>query len=272
MNLRQFPRPKTRFRPIVERLEERCVPAVTPKTLGTTLTLTGDNGNNTILVNDNGANSGSNITGSLDGVAFTSPSFVDKIVINTKGGKDNVTYKLNGGLLNGFRSLNVSLGADDDKFAGNFAGSLDNVSIFTGNVQGNAGNDKINYNAAGISVGSGSLLNLNADGGQGQDTIGLNFSGSLVDALNFQLNGGANQDKITANVNVLANSGGSIGGNSPAAVNGNAGDDQLDFRIHLGANSSTSVFARLDGGTGPDTCFHTANVVASSCKVDNLVP
>jgi hypothetical protein len=270
MNLHQSACPKTRFRPGVETLEDRCVPAVTPKILGNSLILTGDKGDNTIVLNDTGVNNSLNITGTLDGIAFTSSSFVNNIVINTKGGKDKATYNLTGPLITDSRSLDVSLGAGDDQFTANLNGDVDRDAFFLSNVRGEAGNDKITYNAVGILAGQGSQLNLNADGGAGHDTIQLNFSSNLTGNLNFLLIGGADHDKITAAVNVQAGNGGAIGSSTPALMNGNAGDDQLDYRIHLD-NSVTSVFARLDGGAGKNSCSHTANVISKNCKVDNIV-
>src|ERR1043166_4643199 len=90
---------RPRFRPQLETLEDRCCPSVNVSVLfGNTLVVNGDSADNTVTITDAGNGNISALISGATGTATGSGSAIKNVIINTRGGSDNVTYNLNGPL------------------------------------------------------------------------------------------------------------------------------------------------------------------------------
>lgn len=274
-------RVRNRYRPRIEALEDRSVPAVTHSVIGTTLTLRGDAGRNVIVINDNGANQGANLTVTADGAPIVVPTFINTIDINTFNGNDQVTYNLTGSLIGGFRNLNCILGRGDDQMFVNFNNNslLRNLfgpgSTFNVSTQGSDGNDTIRYNLAGTSVSQFSTLNLAANGQLGNDRIFVTQTGLVSGAVSADVRGGGGNDRFDLFFQAFQGSTGSYG---LMELRGDGGGDNIRFRILTPANFG-NVDARIDGGPGAvfgllsarNTCERTSNIITRRCNPDRIV-
>src|SRR5262249_49136399 len=130
---RPAPRPNS-FLPSLEALEERQVPTVTASFsvqsgVGTVLTLTGaDAAENVSLFNDGAGHiNATGVVGVLP--PGQSPTqAVDKIVVDLKGGNDNLTYHQGSPTspvtMTRSLTLDIDLGADSDRFQADLFGAI----------------------------------------------------------------------------------------------------------------------------------------------------
>jgi hypothetical protein len=312
-----------RFRPGFERLEDRSLPAVTFTVNGPLLTITGNNADDVITLNDDGAG---NLTLSATGVAGTQTvNGINQININTKKGNDFVTYNLNGTLTHPL-SISADLKEGRDNFiykGGNFdvaaalnlslnggAGDKDNLSLqvgkikanqsVTATVNGNAGNGDISFMTILGGLERGASCRASFDGGVGKnDQVSFSLGGDLDrdsllsvsstsasaasvsyrgalktgSKLLLDCSGGGEQDRLTADVTINADStGGSVGDTgATAALRGKGDKDTLTFKVRDNSSGRVGVFALADGGLGKDKCTRTGNVTPSSCETDFVV-
>jgi hypothetical protein len=225
------------FRPILEQLETRLVPAMTLQQLDLDgdgsqddIRIRGDGGNNTVQIfdtADNGfvlamdANGDGDFDdaplGDLPGVLF---GISDKSVvfdINLGGGADKVIYSVNNNDRDGCaRTLLVRLGTGDDEFRAN-AGTqnLVGLSAFHFDVNGGGGADAVDFAFKGVT--NSSLVIKEALGG-GNDTSAVTFAGNIDfgasvkiladlgpgdNLLDLALQGVGFNDVATADINVL---------------------------------------------------------------------
>src|SRR3954468_1070066 len=108
-----------RFVPRLEALDDRSLPSVSYLLDGSTLTITGDAGANTIVISDAGTDSGIIVNG--DGDPFVATTPISAIVVQTLGGDDTVIYDLSGRLTT-TRLVSVDLGRGADTFTVNLNG------------------------------------------------------------------------------------------------------------------------------------------------------
>ena len=221
-----------RYAPHFESLEDRAVPStVSFNPTTATLTVTGTNKKDSIVITDDGTNNASAVvvTGN-GGTLFTSGptagvNQVHTINVNTAGGnKDSVVYKLtgnmtannrsvaatfgsgkndkfgadvNGNLINSFLLLQATGGSGGDTLSGSMNGSLNGSSFLGFLYKGGTGKDHINVNATN-SVGIGSLaqLTVQVDGGSQVDNVAVGYEGQMQGA--FFLNAAGMPGTITS--------------------------------------------------------------------------
>jgi hypothetical protein len=149
-------------------------------------------------------------------------------------------------------------------------------------VDGGSGRDTMSVGVFGNTAGI-SLLSLDLNGGSGVDTMAVSYQGKADGEVRINVRGGADNDTVSALVDVAANSEGRLGaGGQQATVEGNSGNDNLDFRVHNQTSPGFEVFAKIDGGSNSFFSFfpfgrgdvgrHTANVAATGLERDIRVP
>jgi hypothetical protein len=263
------PTPVRRFRPAVERLEERDVPAnVTQfQQIGNLLRITGTPRRDNLRFFDDGFG---NITvvcpPDRTPQLFTG---VNNITLFTLGGDDNVRYALPGtGLFSRMRFTAV-LGDGDDTFAGAFNGCelFQNMIM---DVRGGVGDDLLTVNALrGVDLNSGTLSvslfglapGAQTGGAGDRDTIVCNYAGRITENLTFIMDGGPNdsRDVVVCNARLRRGSFGRL----LARVRGGNGNDVLRLTVLGGGQNTGSdvdVDALIDGGGGIDAVVRTGNV------------
>lgn len=255
-------RPSSKVRLSVQALEGREVPACIVALAGTeTLNITGNNANDTIVVNDNGAGT---IWGTATGVAgvFTYTG-IKNINISTNGGLDRVTYNLTRDLQpDQQRVIDVNLGRGDDTFTANLFNSVANGvgsdllknSMLAINVAAGSGNDRLTLNAQhDVDIQSGASLKTSFDGNEGADLILGYYRGENDGSVAFDFDGGIGSDTVRGN---LREDAGSVGA-SAGTVLGGDGNDKLALWMFTMTPPTTAI---IDGGLGVDSAINTANV------------
>jgi hypothetical protein len=213
--------------PQLEALENRWCPSCTVKVTGDTLHVTGDNGNNTVSIVDNGA---LGVVVTCDLMTFPAALGIKHIDVKTKGGDDTVGYTRSaaGGTFTGKLDFHANLGDGNDTFTADLGGNgLAAGADVHFDVHGHKGNDAVTINAAGGTFAG--KLDVHADLGDGNGTFTGNLNGaSLADGakVHFDVHGKKGADAVTINA-----------GTAAAPVNIAAGAD-----LHL----------KVDGGKGDD--------------------
>ncbi len=225
-----------RFRPQLESLDARIVPAASaslaPTNLGLTLTITGDNGANSANVINFGAGVG-NIAGAVDGQNLRFLTGIDLTTVHVdavvfKGGKGNDAMNY------------VAPGLNDVL-----------PSVDTVNFSGGKGNDYFRAVVGGIEVGN--RLNINAGGGAGRDRLITQFEGALNGVLNTGLSGDGGNDYVNTFYSINALSGGLV--NTFVASSG--GKDNVDLNL-FNSSPGTAPVNYLVSNTGGSTTFYSA--------------
>jgi hypothetical protein len=279
MSLRLSSRPRRRastFRPSLETLEDRRVLSCTVSFSGTTLTITGDNTNNTVVINDNGANTptfngsttpisgvtadpGTTLAVSVNcnGVTQNFPAAgatnaqLTTVLINMGKKKDSVTYNLSAGLRqNASRNIAANLGAGNDTFSLNIGATAIPNPSFPSSPTILSGLDQ------------GSSLTLSANGGTGDDNLSVNATKAFDIGPNaaavFNLLGGAGNDNIVVNVHASLSGPftSSSTGTTPARAgsltvleDGGAGNDNVYGLLTVQGGNTT---ANVNGSGGND--------------------
>jgi hypothetical protein len=254
----------------VERLDDREVPAcIVTHPTPDTVVITGDGGNDTVLIRDNGIGG---ISGSATGAGVFSFSGIKNIRVSTNGGNDRVSYTLYRDLLTGqSRDVVVSLGSSlrlgQDTFVANLynpatgigsdlkAGSSLNITAFGGD-----GRDVMFVNAfRDTDVAAGAKLNVDLFGQAGNDVIMTHYWGENDGTVSFLTDGGAGSDLMRSRFTESPGSTGVL----DAVVKGGDGQDNLGLFIF---SAKAPAQALLDGGAGIElACFHTPNVTVINC-------
>ena len=308
------------FAPRLEALEGRCLPAATVTQVGTLLTITGTSGPDDIRIGDAGTGQISVLSGPQ-----TFPQIfnnVSRIRVRTLGGNDSVHYDLLGNA-NTALALDVKFGAGNDRFVAFMNGNaLTAGADYRLTVNGGAGNDRLRFTSGNdpdratvarlseglalpfaqstpsvggtprVDIALGAALRLTLNGGSGNDTIGVNYEGTIAGSssttgttfptgpagnpgiLSVVANGGSGNDVITTRLIADANSGGRIA----ARDLGGPGNDDLTLTVQqrLVAAGQVPTFpfvdALIDGGPGFNRCRRTPNVTAVRCQSDVLEP
>jgi hypothetical protein len=105
---------------------------------------------------------------------------------------------------------------------------------------------------------------IHADGGGGNDRIGLDFRATIFDdeSVEVILHGGGGTDQVLARFDLGPASTGKL----TAQVFGDAGNDDLGLAI-FGDEQLDDLVALLDGGKGRDKCRVTKNVTVMRCEL-----
>jgi hypothetical protein len=180
--LRRFSmrRPLRSFRPRLEHLEDRTVPAVTFAVSGGALTFTGSNNIDTLNLNDDGAGNIS-FTGSGINTAVTVGG-ISQIEINLKDGGDFVGYNLNGARTN-FLKVNANLKGGRDRVLAKF-NNFDQNAGFNFTVSGGADADQVDLQNIGTIR---SLFQASFDAGADNDKMNVSFNGDIIGAFSAAL-------------------------------------------------------------------------------------
>jgi hypothetical protein len=259
MNDTRFgPRPSNRYLPRLEVLEGRSCPAVNIAVLGGTMLILGDNAANTVGITDFGdGNVDASIT-SPTNTATRSAANINSIVVLARDGGDAVHYRLANALTTG-RALLVDLGRGSDSANLDLSAGVDAAALLA-TVLGGDDADNLQARIGGIAAGAYAAVGL--EGGRGGDTIDASSDGLLNGGLAVALAGGADNDTVSANLNIGAGSTGAL----VAAVLGGAGNDALTLNVNDDLADLSFLAAALDGGTGTDSCVATDNVQVTNCE------
>jgi hypothetical protein len=256
----------------------------------------GDHQNNTVTIRNDGDG---NLRVVADGVTRTF-SHVESVFVNTKDGKDTVTYNQgtsthHADLRRNFR-LNVDLGSqfdsnDADHFTATVYGNVGFVQdgvqqarFMSFHINGGADRDVIAMNFNDTDLIRGSVLTVNADGSSGDDDIRVYYAGQVeaTSQLRIGVHGGGilagfDHDTIGISVFLQDGSAGVVAGDGPggsAVVTGDLGDDHLYFAVFQEPGSHADVNALIDGGFNlgdADVGRHTANVRTTNVEQDFVV-
>jgi hypothetical protein len=276
----------------VQALDARELPSVTftehPSDHSLSI-VANDHQNNTVTIRNDG---NGNLTIVADGATRTF-SQVESVFVNTKDGKDTVTYNQgtstqSANLRRDF-GLRVDLGYlldgnDVDHFTANVFGDvgfLNTQGVHARNlgfeVNGGADADRIDFNFHDTDVRLGSTLAIEANGVNGNDNITVDYDGEMDGRLNLDVHagnlyGGVDNDTVAVNILLDSGSTGAVAGNGPggaAIVTGDLGDDTLRFAVTQASGSHATVNALLDGGFNlfdNDVGRHTSNVQTTNLE------
>jgi hypothetical protein len=171
-----------RFVPRLEAFDERALPSVTISEFSDgTLQILGDALANHITIQDTGKADAGSVTVEADGQLYVSHGVVTRIQVVTYGGADTVDYWLASDLTT-TRTVWVDLGARNDTFTAHLggqnlaAGSNLNVQAF-----GRGGADHLTLDAKDVTVGAGTHLAVDLEGGHGKDTVVMNCVPAFCD-------------------------------------------------------------------------------------------
>lgn len=300
----------------LERLECREMPAVTYSISGGVLTFTGDDTNTTtefLQVRDLGRAGSGNIGYRLAPMMpYTQiPGEYWQVVINTRGGADDVRYVMPNNLAAGlYRDVVTDLGAGADMFSATIRGNItgpnglrvvttggsgkdvDKIYAFMhGDVlnagslglsfSGEDGDDEMIANLAAaatpdLDIGYKATVWVNMFGGAGNDTLSLSTDGEIDGRLLFHVEGGADNDNLSARLVIDPGSYGSVGDpnadnsfqgnwNRTALLFGDSGMDTLEFRCTR--DSTLRFIAAASGGADQDTFIVNDSGVALPDRV-----
>jgi hypothetical protein len=225
-----------RYTPRFESLENRTVPSTVSFNPATaTLTVTGTNKKESIVITDDGTNNTSAVVVTGNGsTLFTSGptagvNQVHTVIVNTHGGnKDSVVYNLtgnmvannrsitatfgngkndkfeadvNGNLVNSFLLMQATGGSGGDTLLGSMTGSLNGSSFLGFLYKGGTGKDRININATNsVAIGPLSQLTAQVDGGSQADNVTVGYEGQMQGAFFLNAAGSAGNDHVKAGV------------------------------------------------------------------------
>jgi hypothetical protein len=268
---RKIPGRAHRFLPKLDALEDRSLMSVSVNFAAGVLTLTGDRfgvAADRVDVTYDGAG---NVSGTATGLAGFHQSGVKKLIIDTKGGRDTVTFNQIFSQIQDF-SLDVRLGDDSDSFVGSFQGDIAAGRTVDVRVNGGGGSDLITVDAsANVGVQPGARLSVTMDTGSGNtDKMAFAYGGRLQGTLDLFMFGNAGDNTLTATIGLDAGSTGRV----IARQDAGRGDDRL--LLAVSDFSAASIDASMDGGRnifggGNDTGTHTTNVRAFGLEHNNVI-
>jgi hypothetical protein len=274
MTSHHSPRQRRRsFLPRLEPLEGRCVPACTVTPSGTSLTITGDNNANTLIIDDNGAGV---ITVTCDGTVSGPFAGIQFINVGTGAGNDAVFYNLNDNLLTGqARVLQVALGGGNDFFRARSKeisaatdADLNTNSSLTINAFGQQGRDTFFFDfSKDFDIGAGAVLQVLVNGNQGRDVVAVDLLGQLEGNLTLNANGNQDRDKLAATIGLDVGSTGALN----ATLNGQGADDLLGLVVTRSRNVTTTATGQVNGGAGVNQAIVSNFVLVSGVSGDNLL-
>ncbi|MGH7177682.1 MAG: hypothetical protein ACREJC_09905 [Tepidisphaeraceae bacterium] len=270
-----------------EPLEARQLLALTI-TFGTTnrtLTLTGTNAADSIVVTHDGRSGG--ITVSDAGTVVETRSNVAAVIVNGGAGNDLVTYNLVDTVRQSF-FFKLRGGDGNDTLTASLLGfDITNSSTLEVSFDGQNGNDTariVTHTSTNrTNIFSGSILRSDLIGGPGRDDLRFDYQGELDGVLQPQMKGDDGDDVLIAKVVLNAGSTGRINDPDsltpstsaiPSLLRGDFDSDILDYRVTDNSGGNALVFARIDGGISlfdNDRGTRTANVSSIFLESDTIV-
>jgi hypothetical protein len=278
-----------RYTPRFESLEGRTVPSTISFNPATaTLTVTGSNKKDSIVITDDGTNNASAVvvTGNGNTLFTSGPTAgvdqVHTIIVNTHGGKkDSVVYNLTGNMVANNRSIMATIGnGTNDKFEADVNGSLVNSFLLL-QATGGGGGDKLLGSMTGSLNGS-SFLGFLYKGGSGKDNIKVDATNSVaigpLAQLTVSVDGGSQADNVAVGYE------GQMQGAFFLSAAGSSGNDHVGADIAFDGVSNGLLFgpvspnsakaaAQVTGGGGNDHLFFEVDLSgmlkpASTAEVD----
>jgi hypothetical protein len=177
------------------------------------------------------------------------------VSINGVGGGGQGITALFGAIANTNLSLAAHLGNGANHFTALFNGDLTGIAKVDANVVGGAGVDGISVAANG-GIGASARLSVEANGGGGDNTVHVNYSGKLVGALAITEQGVTGWEWIQSNVSLAAGSTGSLVDH----LVGGAGRDMLILSVQAPNIHLKSLDATISHVSRLSNVSHTANV------------
>jgi hypothetical protein len=259
--MRSFPprrKPAAGFRPRLEPLEDRCLPAVSFSIQpGNVLKVVGSNHNDRIQIFDNGTSTVDNVIVVANRTEFIPGVAVSNVVVKTREGNDNVVYTQTGGLgRNITRAVNVFLGSGTDRFHAQLPGGLVAGASLTLDVHGSDGSYNESIGGGG-DIAAGATLTAILDGGSAASTITTNYQAQIKGTMVVFAAGGPGDDVIHGTYTLNTGSTGALS----VQFQGGFGDD--DFFLNVRQVSSfdrVSISASVDGGPGINHAIVSSNV------------
>jgi len=243
-----------------------------------------------IHVEDNGTGNPGNIKVTMgNGASYTSKRAISQVVIQGRGGNDQVQYDLTGDLVSP-RVVLASLGQGADQFTANIWGNINTTSaldleaygdggndtltvnhtgatltgVFFPYLEGDGGNDVLSYHGTG-NIGPDANVGPGMSGGNGNDTITVDYTGVIQGKYqhNLTIDGGNGHDVLANTIHVLKGSSGVIGNDATTTslVQGGTGNDVITYAVTVDpADTGLQFFGLASGGRGIDTVHRTNNV------------
>lgn len=187
------------------------------------------------------------------------------VKVNAGGGDDETIAhfaRKHGGKL----TFKCQMAAGDDICSASMWGDITGGADVKFDLFGNGGNDSLwSWNTydqyqggySNIRIAGDATMDLNMDGGSGDDVLTPTYSGEADGDLTVHVKGRGGVDSSNGVVNLN-----SSGGKVDLKSQGHAGNDTLELNV----NGSTPYFsAKMNGGGGVDTCISTPNVVKTLC-------
>ena len=274
------------FRPNMEMLEDRVVPAVSFQQIGSSVIIEGDNVANVIRIVDNGDG---DIEVWGDGAFFQADN-IDSLEILTNFGDDKVIYTQEGDRTRDMQ-MYTHMGGNQDYFAAYIRGDILNGRTLDVETWGGEAEDGLAFvmdvfkengrrQSAGVHEGGnlnvelyGDYTAIGANPGDGlannDDAITVLWYHGILDG-NFDLmiNGHSGNDSLFADLEFHGGSTGQI----QADMLGGSGDDTMQFYFSKTYNNpGMSGNLDVNGGTGKDTCIHSAIVSTLDVEDDQTV-
>jgi hypothetical protein len=245
--------PPARYVPRCEQLEDRLVPALTIRQVGTTMRIIGDdNLNDFIQISDAGTSTPRSVVVVANGQFRFSNLPVTRIIVRTGAGNDTITYQMQRQLAAGnLRNIQVDVGDGHDTVTMNLAGTFFSGSSMRISARLGSGFDTFNLNAPSFAVQANSVLSVDTFGGGGTDQTNINFVTRVDGAVFIRARGEDDHDRFELNGGTAAGSTGLLS----VRVEGGQGLDVVTPNLQEG-----SVFdpVRLnlivDGGSDFDVC------------------
>jgi hypothetical protein len=263
------------YRPHLESLEARDVPAFSITQSGSVLFLSGSRQAEIVRIDDLGSNDILITQGGTERLY----SNINRINVSGKEGNDSVTYSVVSPSVKLW--LDVRLGSGDDTFQSsisllpeepvletlNSGKKLPPDNVHRIDVNGDAGNDNITLAAEGF-LPAGINLEANLSGGSGRDNIVASLAGANEGTVRLKIDGDSGNDNLAA---VLGRSTGPSSTNTGVIdikVEGGTGDDYIkswlgrssgdELAPSEGVINAGTINVTLDGQTGNDSVNYLA--------------
>jgi hypothetical protein len=283
-----------RFRPQLDPLETRCVLSNSVSISGGVLHIHGDANQNRVQLQHDGNGHVTGLIDSLfkslrrDRIAIDQPG-VKKVVVDTKGGNDVVTFTQTANLRRNFEVV-ANTGDGNDTFTATLNGDIlaGKTMLVTGNGSGGANSMTVNL-VNDVDVKAGAALRINLQGGDNpfdvvnQDILSVAYQGKLDGVLDVDEFGLFGDDTLSTVRTLDAGSTGKVGDVAAFGTSvqvGGFNSDLMTFKVCDNSGGTAAVSAAQDGTDDlvitefpgvKDQGFHTTNVRASHLECNNVV-